>query len=178
MLFKHFQFAAHPGFTDQGAQGRDQLGDELGSAQIHHRLVQAFAQTGQVMRQQTVHERVQIDGCCADGQAGSGHDQLGHADALKFFQRHGHHLAGSKALVEQAFDGAQFFHLRLRVAALVKRIPLGLREAVTPLPNPQGVFANTGVALDGGDGQMGLGIRHGGPHGVIVIEMGWFLRVS
>ena len=111
MLFKHFQFAAHPGFTDQGAQGRDQLGDELGSAQIHHRLVQAFAQTGQVVGQQTVHERVQIDLRCVDGPAGFGQSQLGHADALKFFQRHGHHLAGSKALVEQAFDGAQFFHL-------------------------------------------------------------------
>ena len=59
--------------------------------------------------------------------------------------------AGALALVHQALDQAQVLDLLGRIDAFAERIAQGLREAVAPLPDAQGVLAESGVALDGGN---------------------------
>jgi hypothetical protein len=105
-------------------------------------------------------------------------DHIGHADALQVIVMHRHHLARSETLVEQAFDGPQFLHLGHWVTALTKRVTRWLRETITPLPDPQGVFADTRVTLNGSNGQKGLIGRQRRRHEKIVIEFRWFFEMS
>jgi hypothetical protein len=65
-----------------------------------------------------------------------------------------------------------------RITAFIELVAQWLGKAISALPNPQGVFADAGVALHGSDGQMGLGMWHVWIHGKIVIGIGWFFEVS
>ena len=66
-------------------------------------------------------------------------------------------LAGTVALVHQALEQAKLVDLLRRVHALPVGIAGRLRKPVATLPDPERIFRQAGVPLDGGDRQSGSG---------------------
>jgi hypothetical protein len=62
-----------------------------------------------------------------------------------------HQLAGPMPGVDQPAQHAQLVDLIDRVESLSESIASGIRKAVAPLPDSQGVFGQAGVALDRGN---------------------------
>ena len=75
----------------------------------------------------------------------------------EFGQRQGHHAPGPVAGVDEAADVAQADQLFVVVLPLAQGVARGHGKTIAPLPHPQRVFGQPGVAFDIGNGVGGGG---------------------
>jgi hypothetical protein len=83
---------------------------------------------------------------------------------VEFVQRAVDDLARPHPDVHQPLDGVQLGDLRRRVLPLAVVVALRLGKAVAPLPHPQDVLGEAGLALDRADVQRHRGIFQGSVH--------------
>ncbi len=150
MFLVNLDFAAHPAVADRLVQQRNGFDNEAFDALAHEFLGEGQAQPVHVVGADELDERALFG-----GQRGQGRGLRG--QLLEFDGREPHDLAGPVAAVHEAPDQAQPVDLIERVNAFAMRVAGRLREAVTALPDTQGVLRQAGVAFDGADADQGAG---------------------
>ena len=180
VLLEHLKAALCPGFAHRHVEWRHPLRDKGDQAQPQHVLRQRTAQLVRVVagnqRQVALHRRGtgnarnlpravhalcprlcgrrcrrrRQNRCCTAAGSRQRHD-FGQCPQRLQGQRH--HAPWPVAGVQQAADGVQALDLLRRVNPVAGGIALRLRKAIAPLPHPQRVLGQAGVALDSGNRQ-------------------------
>ena len=159
VLFKNFKPPLHPRLAHGHRQRGHQLGDERPQAHAHLCMVQGMAQSLGVVGGNRVQQGRQLGRVggqggtvclrqnCAAGLAVLG-QKLGQCCRIQ-----PNHFVGAQASIEQAAHQQQPLHLLCRVETVATGIAQRLWKTIALLPDAQGVFGQSGLAFDSGNGQ-------------------------
>jgi len=158
MLLEYLDLAGGPGFADPPVHRRNGVHDKPAQTFAGQLLCERRAQAlGRALPEQgnetLGHFRPHGQRPVFAGRRGAGADLFGQGvEALlqrRRIQRQ--QRSRSKTLIDQALDEPQAHHLLVGVQAFAGLVAQGRGEAVTPLPDAQGVLAEPGIPRDGGD---------------------------
>ena len=155
-LLKNFHVAAHPRFGHRAIERRDRLHDKLLQALFHLQLRQTMTQPHHVMlAHQIKHVTQQITRFIRSARTALAADQR-----VKLGFRQRQKLSGAVTAIHEALDGTQALNLWQGVQPFAVAVTVRTWKAVAPLPHPQHVLGQTGVTLNGTDGQVGCNPGH------------------
>lgn len=149
VFLENLELATHPRFANRLIEWRNNVDDESLQTKPHHRLVKGLTQYRQIVGLDqpdgVSHDRV------ATPRLGDALRRARIAERRELVLARRKQPARAVTMINQAFHQSQSVDLLGRIDPLAVVVAGWLRETVTAFPNAQGVFAESGVALDGAD---------------------------